>query len=305
MAIAITILVAILLCTLCIFCCRRYMDRTYTAIDTVLDHVLAGDRQMPYETEADSRLSKLTHKAEKAVQVNSMSAARLKQEKETIQGFISDMSHQMKTPLSSICMYTDLLLEGEVSQEEGQEFLLRTKECADKLQWILDSLIKMSRLEVGAIELAPVPAGIKQTISDSITVVLGAAVKKNMTIQTDAFVDIQLWHDRKWTAEAITNILENAVKYGDSDSVIHIGIDMLPTYTKVVVTNQGMGIAHDEWNSIYKRFYRGKNAQKTSGAGLGLYLASLIMEKQGGYILVDSEPGKYASFSLFLQNCKK
>ena len=305
MAIAITVFMAILMCSLCVFCCRRYVDKTYTAIDTILDQVLAGDRRMPCETEADSRLSKLTHKAVKAVQLNSMSAAQLKQEKETIQGFISDMSHQMKTPLSSICMYTDLLLEGGVSLEEGQEFLLRTKECADKLQWIMDSLIKMSRLEVGAIELAPVPAGIKQTISDSITVVLGAAAKRNMTIQTDPFNDILLWHDRKWTAEAIANILENAVKYGYPDSVIHIGIDTLPTYTKVVVTNQGVGIPRDEWNFIYKRFYRGKNVQKASGAGLGLYLASLIMEKQGGYILVDSEPGKYASFSLFLQNCKK
>lgn len=305
MVIAITVLVAILICALCVFCCRRYIDKTYTAIDIVLDHVYAGDGHMPYETEDDSRLSKLTHKAVKAVQINSMSAAQLKQEKETIQGFISDMSHQMKTPLSSICMYTDLLIEDDVSQEERQEFLLRTKECADKLQWIMDSLIKMSRLEIGAIELAPAPAGIKQTISDSITVVLGAAAQRNMTIQADAFEDIRLWHDRKWTAEAITNVLENAVKYGYPNSTIRISIDTLPTYTKLVVTNQGSGIAHDEWNSIYKRFYRGKNAQETSGAGLGLYLASLIMEKQGGYIQVDSEPGQYASFSLFLQNCKK
>ena len=305
MAIAITILAAILICSLCIFRCRRYVKKSYTAIDTVLDYVIAGDSHVPYETESDSRLSKLTHKAVKAVQINNMSAAQLKQEKEIIQGFISDMSHQMKTPLSSICIYTDLLIEGDVSQEERQEFLLRTKECADKLQWMMDSLIKMSRLETGAIELAPALAGIKQTVSDSITVVLGAAAWRNMTVQTDVFEDIRLWHDRKWTAEAITNILENAVKYGYPGSTIRIGIDMLPTYTKLVVTNQGPGIAQDEWSSIYKRFYRGKNAQETSGAGLGLYLASLIMEKQGGYILVDSKPGQYASFSLFLQNCKK
>lgn len=305
MAILVTVIVAILLFTLLVFCCRKYIDKTYKEIDTVLDHVLAGNINIPFETEADSRLSKLTHKAIKAVGIHNMSAMQLKQEKETIQGFISDMSHQMKTPLSSICLYTDMLLEQDVSTDESREFLLRTKECADKLQWMMDSLIKMSRLEVGAIELTPASQGIKQTISDGITVVLGAAVKKNITIETDSFTDINLFHDRKWTEEAIANILENAVKYGYSDSTIRIGIETLPIYTKIIVTNQGIGIASNEWNLIYKRFYRGQNARETNGAGLGLYLASLIMEKQGGYILVDSQPGQYTSFSLFLQNCKK
>ena len=202
-------------------------------------------------------------------------------------------------------MYTDLLLEGDITEAERQEFLSRIKAGTEKLQWMMDSLIKMSRLEMGAIELAPVPAGIRQTVSDSISGVYGAAAKKNIFINTADFEDIPLLHDRKWTSEAITNILENAVKYSSSGGEINIAVETLPIYTKISITDHGIGISRDEWNLIFKRFYRGRNAKTADGAGLGLYLASLIFQKQGGYILVDSRPGEYTTFSMFLQNCKK
>ena len=215
------------------------------------------------------------------------------------------MSHQMKTPLSGVAMYTDLLLEGRMTEAERQEFLSRIKAGTEKLKWMMDSLVKMSRLEVGAIELSPVSTGIKQTISDSISTVYGTAVKKNISIQTAFFEDVSLLHDRKWTSEAITNILENAIKYSTAGEELNIFVETLPIYTKISITDYGIGIAPEEWNSIFKRFYRGRNAKGVDGAGLGLYLASLIFHKQGGYILVDSKPGKYTTFSMFLQNCKK
>ncbi len=305
MALAGTIFIAVILCSLTILFSYRYVKRTFDSIDRILDSVLARNAELLFETAADSRLSKLTHKAVKIIQMNTMDISQTKQEKEMIQSFISDMSHQMKTPLSGVAMYTDLLLEGSLAEAEGQEFLSRIKTSTEKLQWMMDSLVKMSRLEVGAIELSPVPAGIKQTISDSISTVYGAAAKKKISIQTAYFEDIPLLHDRKWTSEAITNILENAVKYSSSDNEIKISVEALPIYTKIIITDNGIGIAPDEWNSIFKRFYRGRNVKDVDGVGLGLYLASLIFQKQAGYILVDSKPGQYTTFSMFLQNCKK
>lgn len=305
MALAVTILAAAVLSFLAVLFSYRYVRKTFDSIDRVLDGVLARNAEFPFEAAADSRLSKLTHKAIKIMQMNALDISQTTREKEIIQSFISDMSHQMKTPLSGVAMYTDLLLEGRMSEAERQEFLSRIKTGTEKLQWMMDSLVKMSRLEVGAIELSPVPAGIKQTVSDSISGVYGAAARKNISIQTAYFEDIALLHDRKWTSEAITNILENAIKYSPSDGEIKISVEVLPIYAKISVTDCGMGIAPDEWNAIFKRFYRGRNAKGVDGAGLGLYLASLIFQKQGGYILVDSKPGKYTTFSMFLQNCKK
>ena len=301
---ALTVTIALLLCGLTIFFSYRYIKRTFDSIDRVLDSVLTSNTEPSIETMADSRLSKLTHKAARIIEMNAVDVSQTKQEKEKIQSFLSDMSHQMKTPLSGIAMYTDLLLEGSLAETERQEFLSRIKMGTEKLQWMMDSLVKMSRLEVGAIELSPRPIGIKQTISDSISTVYGAAAKKNITIQAAHFEDIPLLHDRKWTSEAITNILENAIKYSSSGNEIHISVETLPLYTKISITDYGIGIATDEWNAIFKRFYRGVNAKGVDGVGLGLYLASLIVQKQAGYILVDSKPGQYTTFSLFLQNCK-
>jgi len=305
MALTVTIAIAAIFCFLTVFFCRQYVKKNFDSIDRVLDGVLARNSELSLKAAAESRLSKLTHKATKIIQMNALDISQTTQEKEMIQSFISDMSHQMKTPLSSVAMYTDLMLEGCITGAERQEFLLRIKMGTEKLQWMMDSLVKMSRLEVGAIELYPVPTGIKQTVSDSISAVYGAAAKKNISIQTAYFDDIALLHDRKWTCEAITNILENAIKYSPPDSEINISLEILPIYTKIRITDYGVGITPDEWNSIFKRFYRGRNANGVDGAGLGLYLASLIFQKQGGYILVDSKPGKYTTFSMFLQNCKK
>lgn len=305
MALAVTIITAVALCLLTVLFSYRYVRKTFDSIDRILDSVLAKNAELSLEAAVDSRLSKLTHKAVKIIQMNAMDISQTKQEKEIIQSFISDMSHQMKTPLSGVAIYTDLLLEGSITEAERQEFLLRIKTGTEKLQWMMDSLVKMSRLEVGAIELSPVPTGIKQTISDGISAVYGAAAKKNISIQTAYFEDAPLLHDRKWTSEAITNILENAIKYSSPDNEINISVEALPIYTRISITDYGIGIAPDEWNSIFKRFYRGRNAKDVDGVGLGLYLASLIFQKQSGHILVDSKPGKYTTFSMFLQNCKK
>lgn len=310
LAVGIVVGTAIAFCVLTAFLSYRYARKNFDAIDAVLDRVLTKNTAPPFEATKDNRISKLTHKAIKIIQMNTLDISQTQQEKQIIQSFLSDMSHQMKTPLSGVSMYVDLLLEGDITQDEQQEFLSRIKAGTEKLQWMMDSLVKMSRLEVGAIELSPVAASIKRTISDSIGSVYGALMQKNISIHTDSFEDICLLHDRKWTGEAITNILENAIKYSSQNGEIHISLDVLPIYTKISITDHGIGIEPDEWNAVFKRFYRGRNAKivngvTVEGAGLGLYLASLILQKQGGYVLVDSKPGQYTTFSLFLQNCKK
>jgi len=291
-------------CVLTVFLCRRYVRRAFNSIDAVLNRVLSKDSSLSAEITGEDRISKLTHKAHRITDMCVSEVAQTKEEKETIQGFISDMSHQMKTPLSGISMYADLLLEGNLSADEQAEFLSRMKLSTEKLQWIMDSLIKMSRLEIGAIQLAPVDTSIKQTVSDAIGSVIAAAAKKNINITAADFQDTPLYHDRKWTREVIVNILENSVKYSAPDGEIQVSVEPLTLYTKVIITDYGIGIDKNDWHLIFKRFYRGQNVSDKEGAGLGLYLAALIMEKQGGYIMVDSTPGNFTSFSLFLQNCK-
>lgn len=299
----IIVLILIGFCVACIllaiFLSRKYVRDTFNAIDTVLDRILARDVPSPAAQTGERRISKLTHKAARIMDMCRLEAARGQEEKETIQSLIADMSHQMKTPLAGISMYTDILLEGRASPEEQQEFLSRMKNSTEKLQWIMDGLIKMSRLEAGAIQLKPAPAGIAQTIAGAVQSVAAVAAQKNICISAANFDDILLLHDKKWTREAIVNILENAIKYSATE--IKIDLQQLPVYAKITISDNGAGIPKSDWNQIFKRFYRGQNAKDSEGAGLGLYLVSLIMEKQSGYVMVDSAPGRGTAFSLFLR----
>ncbi len=304
MELYIILAVVIVCCSMTVLLCRRYVAKVYNSIDTVMERILAKDMSEPLETVRDNRISKLTYKANRIIEMCILDVTQNKKEKEVIQGFISDMSHQMKTPLAGISMYSELLLEGNLSTDENEEFLYRIKAGTDKLQWMMDSLIKMSRLEVGAIQLAPAEGNVKQTILESIHSVIAAASKKNIEILVSDFENYLLYHDRKWTSEAITNILENAIKYSPADSSIEVAVEQMALYTKIIITDHGIGVEKEDWNLIFKRFYRGNNGMEIEGTGLGLYLSSLIMEKQGGYIMIDSIPGKFTAFSLFLQNSK-
>ena len=213
LAIYIVSAVAIIACIIAIILCRRYVMKAFNSIDSVLDSILAKDTYLLTETTGEDRISKITYKARRILDMSLAETERTNDEKATIQGFISDMSHQMKTPLSGISMYADLLLEGNISEEEQQEFLARIKNSAGKLQWMMDSLIKMSRLEVGAIQLTPALENIRRTISDAIESIIAVAAKKNINIAVSEFTDTALYHDKRWTREAIANVLENAVKY--------------------------------------------------------------------------------------------
>ncbi|MFT4144230.1 MAG: HAMP domain-containing sensor histidine kinase [Mobilitalea sp.] len=304
MELYIILAVVIICCCMTVLLCRRYVAKGYNSIDTVIERILAKEISEPLETVSDNRISKLTYKANRIIEMCILDVTQNKKEKEVIQGFISDMSHQMKTPLAGISMYSELLLEGNLSAEENEEFLNRIKSGTDKLQWMMNSLIKMSRLEVGAIQLTPTEGNIRQTILESINSVIAAASKKNIDILVSNFENYLLYHDRKWTSEAITNILENAIKYSSADSSIEIAVEQMALYTKIKITDHGIGVEKEDWNLIFKRFYRGNKVKEIEGTGLGLYLSSLIMEKQGGYIMIDSNPGEYTTFSLFLQNIK-
>ncbi len=297
--VVVTIVGAVVVCLLTVIVCRRYVMRMFDAVDAVLERILVREFAKPAEITKEDRISKLMHKANRIVDMCVSEVSYTKAEKETIQSFISDMSHQMKTPLSSISMYTQLLSSEDVSAEERREFLLRIRSDVDKLQWMMDGLIKMSRLEVDAIQLSPVAQGIRRTIADAVGGILAAAAKKNVRIEVGKFEDVKLYHDKKWTQEAVLNILENAVKYSRRDGVVEMSLETLTLYTRITITDHGIGIPGSDWHRIFKRFHRGSNTKDYEGAGLGLYLATLIMEKQGGYILVDSDPGRFTSFSLF------
>ncbi|MCY6370602.1 sensor histidine kinase [Clostridium ganghwense] len=298
----IIIIIAVLVCILVILFSRRYVAKMFDFISSILEQILSKNDYIEISETKDSRESKLAHQAKSIIGMINNDVNKTQDEKELIKELIGDISHQIKTPLANICMYTDILLDENLSQDEKREFLMRTKEQSEKINWLMKSLLKMSRLETGAINFKPDYEYIKETIARAVSSVYSQASDKNIKIEVEEFEDIKLFHNRKWTCEAITNILENTIKYSPQFSNINIKIIPLEIYTKIEITDQGIGIDKKDYNKIFKRFYRSENVSEHKGMGIGLYLSQFILSKEGGYITVKSTLGKGSTFSVFLQS---
>lgn len=223
-------------------------------------------------------------------------------EKQQVMELLSDLSHQLKTPLANIVLDVELLEKNQMDVQQRTQFLNHTKEQAVKMQWLMQSLLKASRLENGLISFQAEMLPVKATIADAISAVYAQASGKKIEIMLEEFSDVSLYHNRKWTAEAIANILENAVKYSRERSVIQICLQRLELYSRIVIQDQGVGIEEKDFSRIFQRFYRGENVRLEEGTGLGLYLAQLILQKERGYVTVSSRMGEGSSFSIYLLN---
>lgn len=292
---------ALILCLITVISCYTYVNREFNRISHIIGSFL--NKKTIEETDvADTRESKLISQLKQLLMITEHDTRMSREEKESVTRLISDLSHQLKTPLANMKMYTELLKEDNLSEEEKKEFIVRTSEQTVKMEWLLNNLFKASRLETGIIDFDASYTCVKDTIADGISAVYGQAEKKNIKITLEACEDKLLYHNRKWTAEAISNILENAIKYSSLDSNITLTVLPMELYTRIKIKDQGIGISEEEYNLIFKRFYRSKKVEQKEGNGLGLYLSQLILSKQGGYITVDSKIGEGSCFSVFLKN---
>ena len=224
--------------------------------------------------------------------------------KQQVTQMLSDLSHQLKTPLANIILDIDLLESdaGHMEEQQKQAFLAHARAQASTMQWLMQNLLKASRLEEGILQFQAEDICIKPTIAKAVSAVYAQASGKNIEIVVKESDDAVLYHNPKWTAEALANVLENAVKYSPEGSRISISIEKMDIYTRITVRDQGPGIPETEYNKIFQRFYRGKQAQAEEGVGLGLYLAQLILQSEQGYLTVDSKLKQGRRFHLYLLN---
>jgi signal transduction histidine kinase len=247
----------------------------------------------------DHELSALEQKLYNLIQSNKTITEQIQNEKERMNSLISDIAHQVKTPLSNIIMYADLLLEDKSSDNDKP---MKIHMQAEKLRFLIDALIKMSRCENGLItgNLNIDHYNIKELLTRAVSDILPVARKKNITIYTNCDSKLTAFFDMKWTSEAIYNILDNAVKYSNANGTINIKVTPYEFFVRIDITDTGMGIPENEQADIWKRFYRGRLVNTENGVGIGLYLTKEILTSQHGYIEVASKLGKGSTFSVFL-----
>ncbi len=302
LAVCLTVCVAVLILG------TAYFLRQWKRLDQILDSFRQGDSEEDpgkdgvFSDVLETRESRLVSQLRRILAAARFRERQATGERDQVMELISDLSHQLKTPLANIVMNTELLQDPELEEEQRIEFLKHTRSQADKMQWLMAALLKASRLENGMIQFEAAYTGIKATIARAVSAVYAQASAKGIELIVEEFRDVKLCHNSKWTAEAMSNILENAVKYSPPGSCIRLSLVRLELYTKIQIQDEGIGIAKSEFNRIFRRFYRGKEVEQQEGSGLGLYLAQLILRCEKGYITVSSRVGEGSCFSLFLLN---
>lgn len=246
--------------------------------------------------------SKIVMELEKMERVIAFQISESKKEKKELQEMISEITHQIKTPISNIKMYGEMFMNEDGHTEQSKQFMDIMKQQLMKVEFLLDALVKASRLETEMIILEPSNSKIIETLAIAVNNVIPKAEQKHIEISVECRSSIQVYHDMKWTAEAVENVLDNAVKYTSENGKINISVNVGEMYTEIKVKDTGKGIEAAHINDIFKRFYREKSVSKVEGLGLGLYLARNIIALQKGYISVYSAVGKGSCFSICLPN---
>lgn len=267
-------------------------------LDDVIDGAINGQDRVTGYTETN--ISSLENKLIRYIDLSTTHDKKVEAEKNKIKELISDISHQTKTPLSNIVLYSQLLDEHSGLDEDTQGFVTQIKSQSDKLDWLIQSLIKLSRLETGIISIHATVNPVIESISKAVSQVYTHAEHKNIEITIDCDQAVTARHDMKWTSESLFNIMDNAVKYSDTTGKIHISAQANEMFTRIDISDTGIGIDNSELNDIFKRFYRCKATSKYEGVGIGLFLAREIITSQGGYIMASSTVGRGSTFSIYL-----
>ena len=265
----------------------------------LLDGMMSGERDLPEEGEQEEGLFyKIHYRLKRLYEVMQENRNHVVKEQEDLQELISDISHQVKTPIANLKMINNTLLEQKVPAQKQREFLTAQSSQLDKLDFLMQAMIKTSRLETGVISLEKKEQSIYETLAAAVGGIFLNAEKKQIDVQVDCPEQLIVLHDRKWTSEAFFNILDNSVKYTPVGGNIRVSVECWEMYVKIDITDNGIGIAEEHLGTIFKRFYREDTVHDAEGIGIGLYLAREIITLQGGYILVSSEPGKGSTFSV-------
>lgn len=278
---------------------RREVDQFAAEMEQSLDAVIAGHAEA--EVLEDSLFAKLQEKLLRTNHIFALREQKNEKEREQLQSLISDIAHQSRIPLANQKIYLDMLAE-EAHSEEGMQALDSLAHQTGRLQFLMESMIKLSRMESGMIQIRKKPQDLMETIRKAVAENVVAAAKKKQRISVDGPAQLAIMHDARWTMEAIGNVLENAVKYTDEGGRINVTVRRQEMFTVIEITDNGRGIAPERQAQIFGRFYREPEVHEQPGIGIGLYLTRKIIEAQDGYVDVVSQPDEGATFRLHLQN---
>lgn len=270
---------------------RKGLVQYTTQLMGSLDAILAGEKALDLLENQDTLDGKLQAKLVQLGEMMEQKARENLRQREQLETIISDISHQVKTPIANIRMYHSLLERKALEEEKREEFQEAVERQVDKLEFFMKSMIRMSRLETGIVQVQPEKSAVSALVAQAVCDVALKAEQKKIEIVIEESEELTAYFDKRWTAEAVFNILDNSVKYTQDGGRIVLSAGKTDFYVRIGIKDNGRGIAEARIPLIFKRFYREPESANVEGVGLGLYLAREIVMKQKGFIEVHSNEG--------------
>ncbi len=272
--------------------------RLYSQADQAVSGYLCGDYSQHLPRSSEGAIYQIFAQVEQLATMLQAKTETEHQAKEFLKKSISDISHQLKTPLAALTMYQEIIADEPEHPDTVREFSAKMSVSLKRMEYLIQAMLKITRLDTGNIVFEKDCLNVAALVSQSIRELTTRAERENKQILVDGDAGQQLVCDRDWTCEAIGNIVKNALDHTDSGGTVRIHWEHTPAMLRIFITDNGSGIAPEDIHHIFKRFYRSKRSLDTQGIGLGLPLAKSIIEGQGGMIAVQSEPGTGTTFTL-------
>ncbi len=276
-----------------LFTIRRYAD--IKELTAYLDRIQHGIERLDVRDNEEGELSILKNEVYKLTLKLINQAELLKRDKTYLADSISDISHQLKTPLTSMMVMADLLSEDEIPAEKRREFLRNIQSGLERIQWLVQSLLKLSRLDADAVEMKQEKVQVDELLDKALEPLLIPMELKNQHLIKKGSSDVTFTGDFQWTTEAISNIVKNCLEHTKDDGELTISYGQNNLYTNIIIEDNGEGIDPEDLPHIFERFYKGKNASSES-VGIGLALSKTIINRQKGTVEVSSTPGRGTTF---------
>ena len=273
---------------------NQVMEQAVSQLQAYLD----GDHNARIECDEEGELYRLFHTVNSMAAVLNAHADNELREKEFLKNTISDISHQLKTPLAALNIYNGLLQDGDMELSAVKEFADLSEQELDRIETLVQNLLKITKLDAGAIVLEKTTENVADMMRDIELHFAYRARQEKKKIILSGSDHLSLFCDRDWLSEAIDNIVKNAFDHTESGATIRVAWKELPSGVQIVITDNGCGIHPEDIHHIFKRFYRSRFSKDKQGIGLGLPLAKAIVEAHNGTIEVDSELGIGTTFTM-------
>lgn len=276
----------------------RKQNKAIAKADTVITRFLSGDTGQRIDSEETGGWYSLFHRINELASILSAQAEHEKQTREFLQDMISDVSHQLKTPLAALKMYDEIMAQEGTDRETILAFSQKSLREIRRVEDVVYTLLKIARLDAGTVRMEKTEENMEMLLKDVTERFETLAAREAKEIVLSGSGDVSLYCDALWMSEALGNVVKNALEHTGRGGKVVISWERTPLLTNIVVEDNGTGIRQEDIHNIFRRFYRSRTSQDTHGIGLGLPLAKSIVEAHQGTISVTSRVGKGSRFVL-------